>query len=78
MKYFSEYLVAAALAVGVLTVAAIDVQAATVCGPNGCHRAITRTARSGQSVSPANITTVHRMAAPWSPASGLVDNLAQV
>jgi hypothetical protein len=37
MKYLSEYLVAATLALGVLTVAAIDAQAATVCGPNGCH-----------------------------------------
>ena len=34
MKNLSECLVAAALAVGVLTLAAIDVQAATV----GCHR----------------------------------------
>jgi len=38
MKNVSKYLVAAALALGVLTVAAIDVQAPTVCGPNGCHR----------------------------------------
>jgi hypothetical protein len=38
MKYFSEYLVAATLAFGVLMLAAIDVHAAVVCGPNGCHR----------------------------------------
>jgi hypothetical protein len=38
MKCLSEYLVAATLALGVLTVAAIDAHAATVCGPNGCHR----------------------------------------
>jgi hypothetical protein len=38
MKYFSECVVAATLAFGVLTLAAIDAQAKVVCGPNGCHR----------------------------------------
>jgi hypothetical protein len=38
MKYFSEYLVAATLAFGVLTLAAIDAHAKVVCGPDGCHR----------------------------------------
>ena len=37
MKNFSEYLVAAALAVGALTLVAIDAQAAVRCGPNGCY-----------------------------------------
>jgi hypothetical protein len=38
VKNFSEYLVAAALAVGALTLVAIDAQAAAGCGPNGCQR----------------------------------------
>jgi hypothetical protein len=38
MKYFSEYLVAATLAFGGLTLAAIDAHAKVVCGPDGCHR----------------------------------------
>jgi hypothetical protein len=37
VKNFSEYLVAAALAVGALTLVAIDAHAKIVCGPNGCH-----------------------------------------
>ena len=37
VKNFSEYLVAAALAVGALTLVAIDAQAAVRCGPNGCY-----------------------------------------
>jgi hypothetical protein len=36
VKTLAEYLVAATLALGV-TFAAIDAQAAVVCGPNGCH-----------------------------------------
>jgi hypothetical protein len=38
VKHFSEYLVAATLALGVLALAAIDAHAGVVCGPNGCHR----------------------------------------
>ena len=34
---FSAYLVTLAVALGVLTIAAMDVQAATRCGPNGCY-----------------------------------------
>jgi hypothetical protein len=37
VKNFSEYLVAAALAVGALTLLAIDAQDAVRCGPNGCY-----------------------------------------
>jgi hypothetical protein len=37
MKYVSEYLLALALAFGVLALAGIDVQARVVCGPNGCY-----------------------------------------
>jgi hypothetical protein len=38
MKSFAEYLFAAALALSALTIVAVDAHAATVCGPNGCHR----------------------------------------
>jgi hypothetical protein len=37
MKYLSEYLLALALAFGTLVFASMDVHAAVVCGPNGCH-----------------------------------------
>jgi hypothetical protein len=37
MKHLSEYLVALALAFGALALTSIDVNAATVCGPNGCR-----------------------------------------
>jgi hypothetical protein len=37
MKYLSEYLVALALAFSAVALASVDVQAAVVCGPNGCH-----------------------------------------
>lgn len=38
MKYFSQCLVAATVAVGALTLVAIDAQAKVVCGQNGCQR----------------------------------------
>jgi hypothetical protein len=37
MKYLSQYLVALALAFGAMAVTSIDVYAAVVCGPKGCH-----------------------------------------
>jgi hypothetical protein len=37
MKYLSGYLVALALAFGALMLASMDVPAAVICGPNGCH-----------------------------------------
>jgi hypothetical protein len=41
MKHLSEYLVALALAFSALALASVDVQAATVCGPNGCRHVYT-------------------------------------
>jgi hypothetical protein len=38
MKYFSQCLVAAAVALGALALVAIDAQAKVVCGKNGCQR----------------------------------------
>jgi hypothetical protein len=37
MEFISRCLVAAAVAVGALTLVAIDAQAKVVCGKNGCH-----------------------------------------
>ena len=73
MKYFSEYLVAATLAFGVLMLAAIDVHAAVVCGPHGCHRYYPH--RSQWPVGQAANTTIPRPgAAPWSVANGFVND----